>query len=114
MPTLKLDALALSASYLARGCVRLLAERESDGMERRQVGILDRLSVRMCPPGLPIMYQSWGKLLFMHWPVPAEALRPLIPESLAIDTHDGVAWIGLTPLSPCGVSGRYLCRRYRS
>ncbi len=49
------------------------------------------------------MYQSWGKLLFMHWPVPAESLRPFIPEPLAIDTHDGVAWIGITPFTMWGV-----------
>jgi len=49
------------------------------------------------------MYQSWGKLLFMHWPVPAESLRPLIPEPLAIDTHDSVAWVGVTPFTMWGV-----------
>jgi len=49
------------------------------------------------------MYQSWGDLLFMHWPVPAESLRPLIPEPLAIDTHDGVAWVGITPFTMWGL-----------
>jgi uncharacterized protein YqjF (DUF2071 family) len=72
-------------------------------MEGRQIGITDRLSVRARPPGLPIMHQSWGDLLFMHWPVPAESLRPLIPEPLAIDTHDGVAWIGVTPFTMWGI-----------
>jgi uncharacterized protein YqjF (DUF2071 family) len=83
--------------------VRVLAERESDGMESGQVGDLDRLSVRTRPPGLPIMYQSWGKLLFMHWPVPTESLRPLIPEPLAIDAYDGAAWVGITPFTMWGV-----------
>lgn len=45
------------------------------------------------------MYQSWGKLLFMHWQMPLEALRPLIPERLAIDTFKGDAWISLTPFT---------------
>ena len=72
-------------------------------MERRQIGIIERLSVRARPPGLPIVHQSWGDLLFMHWPVPAESLRPSIPEPLAIDTHDGLAWIGITPLTMWGV-----------
>ncbi len=49
------------------------------------------------------MYQSWGKLLFMHWPVPAELLRPLIPGRLAIDTFDGTAWIGVTPFTMWGL-----------
>lgn len=45
------------------------------------------------------MHQSRGKLLFVHWPVPAESLRPLIPEPLAIDTSGGDAWICLTPFT---------------
>jgi uncharacterized protein YqjF (DUF2071 family) len=59
----------------------------------------DRLSVRVRPAGLPIMYQSWGKLLFLHWPVPTELLRPLIPMPLGIDTFDGTAWLGITPFT---------------
>ena len=31
----------------------------------------------------------WRNLLFMHWPVPEEALRPLIPPALKLDTFDG-------------------------
>lgn len=45
------------------------------------------------------MYQSWGELLFMHWPIPADLLRPLVPDRLVIDTFDGSAWIGLTPFT---------------
>ena len=92
-----------SAPPATRSCVRVPARRESEGMESGQIGIIERLSVRVRPPGLPIMYQSWGDLLFMHWPVPAESLRPLIPEPLAIDTYDGVAWIGLTPFTMWGL-----------
>ena len=49
------------------------------------------------------MYQSWGKLLFMHWSIPPQLLRPLIPNRLAIDTFDGSAWIGITPFTMWGV-----------
>lgn len=45
------------------------------------------------------MHQSWDKLLFMHWEIPIEALRRLIPEPLMIDTFEGKAWIGVTPLT---------------
>ena len=58
-----------------------------------------RLAVRQRPEGSPIMYQSWGKLLFMHWPMPVEALRRLIPEPLQIDTFDGQAWVAVTPFT---------------
>ena len=45
------------------------------------------------------MHQSWGKLLFMHWQLPVEALRPLIPQRLEIDTFEDAAWIGVTPFT---------------
>ena len=39
----------------------------------------------------------WLDLLFAHWPVPAEALRPLVPAGLEIDTFGGSAWVGVVP-----------------
>jgi hypothetical protein len=55
-----------------------------------------------------IMFQSWQKLLFAHWPLEPAALRRLIPAQLEIDTRDDSAWIGITPflmrdLRPRGV-----------
>ena len=44
-----------------------------------------------------IMTQTWEDLLFAHWPVPAAALRRLVPAGLPLDTFDGSAWIGITP-----------------
>lgn len=45
------------------------------------------------------MHQSWGKLLFMHWRIEAERLRPLLPQKLEIDTFDGSAWIAVVPFT---------------
>lgn len=45
------------------------------------------------------MYQSWLRLLFLHWHLPPKALRPHIPESLTVDTFDNQAWIGITPFA---------------
>lgn len=59
----------------------------------------DRLAVRKRPGGWPIMYQSWDKLLFLHWTVPADVLRPHLPDSLSIDTFNGQAWLAITPLT---------------
>jgi uncharacterized protein YqjF (DUF2071 family) len=39
----------------------------------------------------------WRNLLFAHWPIEADELRPLIPPSLEIETFDGQAWIGIVP-----------------
>jgi uncharacterized protein YqjF (DUF2071 family) len=49
------------------------------------------------------MHQNWGKLLFMHWRIPEEALRPLVPLGLTIDTFDGSAWIGVIPFTMWGI-----------
>lgn len=71
-------------------------------MSERPAAEIDRLNIRERPEGMPLMQQTWGKLLFMHWPIPAEALRPLIPERLSIDTYNGEAWIALTPFTVWG------------
>ncbi|AIE61245.1 YqjF family protein [Bacillus methanolicus] len=42
-----------------------------------------------------IMRQTWSNLLFAHWPVPPETLRPHIPPPLQIDTFNGYAWLGI-------------------
>lgn len=40
---------------------------------------------------------SWEDLLFMHWPVSASLLRPLLPKGLELDTFEGTAWIAVVP-----------------
>ena len=42
-----------------------------------------------------IMAQRWSDLLFAHWPVPLDVIRPLVPSSLPIDLRDGSAWISI-------------------
>ncbi|MCQ6278424.1 YqjF family protein [Bacillus sp. EB600] len=42
-----------------------------------------------------ILRQTWNDLLFVHYPIPVELLRPHIPGSLQIDTFDGTAWLGV-------------------
>ncbi len=37
--------------------------------------------------------QDWLDLLFLHWQVPAVAMRPHVPAPLEIDTRDGTAWV---------------------
>jgi len=54
------------------------------------------------------MHQTWGKLLFMHWPIDANLLRPLIPRGLEIDSFDGSAWIGVIPFTMWGIRASFL------
>jgi uncharacterized protein YqjF (DUF2071 family) len=56
------------------------------------------------------MHQRWTSLLFAHWPVPPEMLRPLIPTSLEIDTYDGDAWVGVIPFRMSNVRPRWVPR----
>jgi uncharacterized protein len=65
--------------------------------------MIDRLSIRTRPSGWPVMYQRWGKLLFVHWPVAAELLQPLIASGLRLDTFAGRAWVSVTPFTMWGI-----------
>lgn len=51
---------------------------------------------------------SWHDLLFMHWPVPVDAIRPLIPDLLEVDTFGGRAWIGVVPFRMSDVAPRWM------
>ncbi len=68
-------------------------------MKEQLPQLADRLRVRERPSGPPIMLQSWDKLLFMHWEMPASSLREFIPDRLTIDTFDGKAWIAVAPFT---------------
>jgi uncharacterized protein YqjF (DUF2071 family) len=69
----------------------------------RKVLDVDRLAVRHRPQGQPVMHQDWGKLLFMHWRIHPNLLRPHIPKSLEIDTYGNSAWIGIVPFTMCDI-----------
>jgi uncharacterized protein len=73
---------------------------------------LDKTSHRPWPvPSEPwIMAMRWHDLLFLHWPVRPEILRPLIPSGLELDLFDGSAWIGVVPFRMTGVRPRYVPR----
>lgn len=49
------------------------------------------------------MRQVWRQLGFLHWAVPAECLRGLVPDALEIDRFDGLAYVGLVPFTMTGV-----------
>lgn len=66
--------------------------------------------MQLAPPAANawVMRQTWSKLLFAHWPVPPELLRPLIPPALEVDTFEGAAWVGVVPFYMSNVRFRYL------
>ena len=54
------------------------------------------------------MRMGWHDLLFMHWPVPVDAIRALIPKDLEIDTFGGRAWIGIVPFRMSDVAPKFI------
>jgi uncharacterized protein YqjF (DUF2071 family) len=69
---------------------------------------LDRSAPARRPAGHPAGFQRWTNLLFVHWPVPAAAVRPFVPPELTLDTWDGDAWIGLVLFYMSGVRARFV------
>lgn len=67
--------------------------------------MIDRIAPTRRPTGeRVVMRQTWADLLFLHWPVPAETLAPLLPPGLTLDTFDdGTAYVGLVPFTMTGV-----------
>ena len=57
-----------------------------------------------------LLFMRWKNLAFFHWPIPVDALRPLVPRQLEIDTFDGQAWIGIVPFQMKDVRFRFAPR----
>jgi uncharacterized protein YqjF (DUF2071 family) len=58
---------------------------------------LDRISPTARPAGSNAGTQSWRELLFVHWALPVEAVRKVVPPDIELDPWDGRAWVGLVP-----------------
>lgn len=69
---------------------------------------IDRLTPRHPPAEPAILRQHWRDLLFLHWSVDPEVLRPLVPRRLGLDLFGGRAWVALTPFRLTGVRPRLL------
>lgn len=54
------------------------------------------------------MEQTWNDLLFAHWPISPEKLRPLVPTALSLDTFGEQCWVAVTPFHMSGVSARWM------
>jgi uncharacterized protein YqjF (DUF2071 family) len=73
--------------------------------------MIDRMGPTRRPNRPPRGYQEWRSLLFMHWPVPVEALRPLVPAALSLDLHEGAAYVGVVPFAMQHVRPRWWPKR---
>jgi uncharacterized protein YqjF (DUF2071 family) len=73
--------------------------------------MIDRLAPTVRPQHAVRGYQQWRSLLFMHWPVPAETMRTVVPAPLELDLYDGVAYVGIVPFAMHGVRSRWWPRQ---
>jgi uncharacterized protein len=68
---------------------------------------IDRVTPTIEPERTSLMRQSWHDLLFLHWDVAPEVLRPLVPEGLELDLFSGRAWVGLIPFTITGTRASF-------
>lgn len=59
---------------------------------------IDRLGPTLRPDEAAIGRQEWRDVLFLHWPLPASIVAPLLPRGLSLDTHNQNAWVTAVPL----------------
>lgn len=43
------------------------------------------------------MLQTWSTFTALHWRYDGEVVQPHLPDGLTVDTHDGTAWVSITP-----------------
>ncbi len=60
------------------------------------------------PRGPWIMKQTWHDLLFMHWAMAPEIIRPLVPPALDLDMYEGQAYLAVAPFWMSGIRTRFL------
>jgi uncharacterized protein YqjF (DUF2071 family) len=77
--------------------------QHSSHVHPERVPAIDRLAPSARPSQRAVMRQKWRDLLFVHWPIEPEALRPLVPPQLELDLFDGKAYVGLVPFTMTGV-----------
>src|SRR4051812_40462343 len=90
-----------SAEYLQADSTQIPSSKDNalgPGRRRlrdtRLVRLIEETAHRPWPvPESPwVLYMCWENLLFLHWPVPPEIIRPLIPPSIDLETFDGSCW----------------------
>jgi uncharacterized protein len=50
-----------------------------------------------------VLRMRWVDLAFLHWRVPADDIRALVPPPLEPDLFDGSAWVAVVPFRMTGV-----------
>lgn len=64
---------------------------------------MDRIAPTRRPAGPNAGTQRWRDLLFVHYDVPPELVRPLVPPDLELDLWQGRCLVGVVPFAMFGV-----------
>lgn len=72
--------------------------------------VLNQIGHRPYPlPDQPwVLSMRWHDLLFLHWNVSPDHLKPHIPDELEVETFEGSAYLGLIPFRMSHIHARYL------
>ena len=62
-----------------------------------------RQALQQRPVEVPVMYQTWQELLFLHWRVSPAVIQERLPEGLFVDTFEGDAWVAIVPFKMRGI-----------
>lgn len=60
------------------------------------------------PQGNWTYYQEWNRLIFLHFEVPFDVLRALVPHALELDSLDGQCYISVVPFTMEKIRPRHL------
>ena len=55
-----------------------------------------------------VLGHAWKDLLFLHWELPPEAVRPAVPPPFELDLREGRAWVGIVAFEVRGLRPRFL------
>jgi uncharacterized protein len=70
-------------------------------------GVGDTAHRQWTTPARPWLFtQTWRDLLFAHWAVQPQHVRPHIPSAFELDLYDNEAWVGVVPFHMSNVSPR--------
>jgi len=70
--------------------------------------MVEAVRTHPAPRGPHAMCMRWSELLFAHWPVDPDHLAARLPGGLRLETHGGVAWVGVVPFLMSAVRPAFL------
>lgn len=73
--------------------------------------MIDRIAPTRRPDKEESGTQVWKDLLFVHWSVPREAMRAVVPAPLELDEHGGKCWVGAVPFKMRDIRTSWMPRR---